>query len=107
MKKDNAYFGIIFGLAAVSAIAYLTWLRTQSVADSIAPYESGLGSFTCKDAGTDTDILLPSPLELQEGLIKQGYDIGTDGADGIIGPNTIAGWERYVCDQHAKKYFGM
>jgi len=110
MKKDNAYFGIIFGLAAVSAIAYLTWLRTQDASIAPPPYESGLGRIARKDvAGDVKDDILPSPFlpsqaEIQQMLVDRGYDIEIDG---VIGKESRRVWDMEICNQHAKKYFGM
>lgn len=42
-----------------------------------------------------------TPKELQMQLIANGYDCGTDGADGFIcGPNSMAAWNLAVNDQY-------
>ena len=47
---------------------------------------------------------LPTIFELQEELQRTGYDIGTDGVDGILGGNTMQAWNRYICDKEASKH---
>ena len=41
---------------------------------------------------------IPTPTELQEMLVAEGYDIKVDGK---IGKNTIAAWEDYACNKYA------
>jgi len=48
---------------------------------------------------------VPTFIEVQQMLVDRGYDIGTDGVDGVIGPNTIKGWDRAICDQEASRMF--
>lgn len=50
---------------------------------------------------------IPTQAELQQMLVNKGYDVGGDGVDGIVGANTIKGWELWECQQHAKKWDWM
>ena len=55
---------------------------------------------------TETDYI-PTIPELQQALIdtnQSRYDVGTDGADGIVGPNTIQGWENWTYDSYAAQW---
>ena len=48
--------------------------------------------------GTDAPFILPTPYELQEGLVAAGYDIEVDG---VIGKQTVTAWNKYSCDKMA------
>jgi len=45
---------------------------------------------------------LPSPMQIQEELVKRGYKIK---ADGKIGNETLKAWDRAICNQYAEKEF--
>lgn len=53
----------------------------------------GGGPFQTKWPGSDRPLLRAERVELQERLTRKGFDTG--GADGIIGPNTVAALRRY------------
>ena len=48
---------------------------------------------------------IPTFVEIQEQLVKRGYDIGSKGIDGDIGEKTLVAWDRALCDQFAAAYF--
>ena len=48
---------------------------------------------TEKDSETQTT-------QIQQSLVKQGYDVGTTGADGKFGPNTVAAIKQYTSENN-------
>lgn len=51
--------------------------------------------------GTDS-LYLISPTELQEELVRLGYNIKVDGN---IGTETKRAWDEALCNQHAESFF--
>lgn len=49
------------------------------------------------------DYSMPTIMEMQKWLNENGYPCGA--ADGKVGKQTIAAWERYTCDKYAVIYF--
>ena len=45
---------------------------------------------------------IPAPIDVQEQLVKLGYDISVDGK---IGKETKQAWEKAYCNQQAEKHF--
>ncbi len=88
--KFSAYMTIVIG--GLGLLFILIAIITPSEAPVLVDSETG-AAFT-----------LPTMYELQEGLLAAGYDIGTDGVDGVPGPNTIAAWERYSIKKEASEW---
>ena len=55
-----------------------------------------------------TEQSIPTIPELQQALIDTNqprYDVGTDGADGIAGPNTLTAWGNWTFDNYVEVYY--
>ncbi len=69
-----------------------------------------LGNFlfaTDGDGATEGSLFageIPTIVEIQTLLVNAGYDIGPKGIDGDMGGDTIAAWDKAICDQYASKY---
>ena len=60
-----------------------------------------------RDCGVDReahDNKTPTKKELQTMLVNDGFDIGGDGVDGHIGPNSIAAWDLSDLEQIQDKF---
>ena len=56
--------------------------------------------------GDDGHQRVPTMRDVQQGLLDAGCDIGDDGVDGKIGPNTLKAWEVYDCNTMALRIDG-
>ena len=68
-----------------------------------------LFNYFAKDGDGDKEVPLfadkiPTVEEVQILLVEAGYDIGPKGIDGDMGGDTIAAWDKAICDQYASKY---
>ena len=85
MKIIQLTIALIIGLLLVAAICGFT----ASVHNKI----------TTLRAQVDR---VPTVEELQQRLVNQGYAVEIDG---IVGPETLKQWNRYICDQYAIEAF--
>ena len=94
MKVEMVIFLILFCLSMVAMLIYYAPTPTAPVV-----HQDGL-------MGDDGHQRVPTMRDVQEGLLDAGCDIGTDGVDGAIGPNTIGAWEAYDCNKMALRING-
>lgn len=61
-------------------------------------------AYAVTDAHEYGQSYIPTITQLQQALIDTGnprYDVGPDGADGNLGPDTLRGWKNYSFDVYA------
>lgn len=93
LKALSIAFGVIVTVAALIGLGVVVSYRLHDWEDN---YRYIKGWADCWQ-------LIPTREELQQRLVAKGYDIGTTGVDGEIGPNTIGGWKQAENDRYAER----
>lgn len=91
------------GIAAVAALgAYIFWSRSANAAP--APDLTAIGGGTGSTSGSTNIVRVssatpdPQVRAAQQALIAKGYNVGSTGADGILGTNTRQAITRFQAD---------